>query len=78
MKISDIAVDISDIGDVRHDIGDDRYIVDITVLDRLYHRNIRFVAHARVSGNIRDISGYIEDISGFIGIYRGYIGDIFK
>ena len=34
MKISDISVDISDIGDVRHDIGDDRYIVDISVLDR--------------------------------------------
>ena len=26
--------DISDIGDVRHDIGDDRYITDISVLDR--------------------------------------------
>ena len=26
--------DIFDIGDVRHDIGDDRYIVDISVLDR--------------------------------------------
>ena len=25
---------ISDIGDVRHDIGDDRYIFDISVLDR--------------------------------------------
>ena len=30
MKISDI----SDIGDARHDIGDDRYIADISVLDR--------------------------------------------
>ena len=27
------------------------------------------VAHARVSGNIRDISRYIGDISGYIGIY---------
>ena len=26
--------DISDIDDVRHDIGDDRYIVDISILDR--------------------------------------------
>ena len=26
--------DISDIDDVRHDIGDDRYIADISVLDR--------------------------------------------
>ena len=26
--------DIFDIGDVRHDIGDDRYIVDISALDR--------------------------------------------
>ena len=26
--------DISDIGDVRHDIDDDRYIADISVLDR--------------------------------------------
>ena len=25
--------DISDIGDVRHDIGDDRYIADISVFD---------------------------------------------
>ena len=26
--------DISDIGDVRHDVGDDQYIADISVLDR--------------------------------------------
>ena len=26
--------DISDIGDVQHDIGDDRYIADISVFDR--------------------------------------------
>ena len=26
--------DISDIGDVRYDIGDDQYIADISVLDR--------------------------------------------
>ena len=26
--------DISDIDDIRHDIGDDRYIADISVLDR--------------------------------------------
>ena len=26
--------DISDIDDVRHDIGDDRYIADISVLNR--------------------------------------------
>ena len=26
--------DISDISDVRHDIGDDRYIANISVLDR--------------------------------------------
>ena len=34
MKISDISVDISDIGDIRHDIDDDRYVIDISVLDR--------------------------------------------
>ena len=26
--------DISDIGDIRHDIDDDRYIADISILDR--------------------------------------------
>ena len=47
--------DISDIGDVRHDIDKDRYIVDISVLDRyigfgpIYRGNIRSVAHAHVN-----------------------------
>ena len=37
--------DISDIGDVRHDIGDDRYIG----FGPIYHGNIRSVAHVRFS-----------------------------
>ena len=37
--------DISDIGDVRHDIGDDRYIG----FGPIYLGNIRSVAHACVS-----------------------------
>ena len=46
MKIFDIFVDISDIGDVRHDIDDDRYIVDISVLDR-YSMKISSLCHTR-------------------------------
>ena len=37
--------DISDIGDIRHDIGDDRYIG----FGPIYHENIRSMEHARVS-----------------------------
>ena len=58
MKISDI----SDIDDVRHDIGNDRYIG----FEPIYHGNIRYMAHAYVSlifrKNIRDISEiYLND-----------------
>ena len=38
--------DISDIDDVRHDIGDDRYIADISVLDR-YIMEISGMGHTR-------------------------------
>ena len=38
--------DISDIGDVRHDIDDDRYIADISVLDR-YIVEISCLWHTR-------------------------------
>ena len=38
--------DISDIGDVRHDIDDDRYITDISILDR-YIVEISSMWHTR-------------------------------
>ena len=41
--------DIFDIGDVLHDIGDDRYIVDISVFRPIYRGNIRSVTHELVS-----------------------------
>ena len=58
--------DISDIGDVRHDIGDDRYIVNISILDRyimeisgLWHTRTLVYFFGKISEIHRDISGYI-------------------
>ena len=46
--------DISDIGDVRYDIGNDRYIVDISVLDR-YIVKISGLWHTRALVEISKI-----------------------